>query len=160
MTALLTPRFWIGLALVAVLTFTHGFAYKTGRAAVRSAWDKERAEQMAAALAAEQAARTKEQNLQATADTLTKAKNAEIDKLNRGLAAALDSLHKRADRPAVMPATAGVGASCTGASLYRSDAEFLTRLAARADGLLAQLGQCQTQYQAARQALMPATLHP
>lgn len=42
MLALLTPRFWLGLALVAALAFTHGFAYKAGRAAVRNAWDAEK----------------------------------------------------------------------------------------------------------------------
>ena len=42
MTALLNPRVWIALALAAALAFTHGFAYKTGRAAVRSAWDAEK----------------------------------------------------------------------------------------------------------------------
>ena len=63
MWALLTPRFWIGLALVAALAFTHGFAYKTGRAAVRTAWDKERAETTAAALVASEAARAKEKVL-------------------------------------------------------------------------------------------------
>lgn len=39
---LLNPRVWIALALAAALAFTHGFAYKTGRAAVRSAWDAEK----------------------------------------------------------------------------------------------------------------------
>ena len=63
MFALLSPRFWLGLALVAVLTFTHGFAYKSGRSAVRVQWDKERAETTAAALVASEAARAKEQVL-------------------------------------------------------------------------------------------------
>ena len=63
MIALLTPKFWIGLALVTVLAFTHGFVYKAGRAAVRTAWDKERAETMAAALVASENARAKEQVL-------------------------------------------------------------------------------------------------
>lgn len=39
---LLNPRVWLALALAAALAFTHGFAYKTGRAAVRSAWDAEK----------------------------------------------------------------------------------------------------------------------
>ena len=157
MIALLTPRFWIGLALVAALTFTHGFAYKAGRGAVRAQWDKDRAEQMAQTLTETLATRAREQNLQATADSLTKDKNAQIEKLNRGLAAALDGLRKRPDRPdpGSVPSTTGTGAGCTGASLWRPDAAFLVGESARADRLLAQLGQCQTQYQAARQALMP-----
>ena len=65
MLALLTPRFWIGLALIAALAFTHGFAYKSGRAAVRVQWDKEHAELTAAALVASEAARAKERVLTA-----------------------------------------------------------------------------------------------
>lgn len=42
MTLLLNPRVWIALALAVALAFTHGFAYKSGRAAVRSAWDAEK----------------------------------------------------------------------------------------------------------------------
>lgn len=34
MTLLLNPRVWIALALAVALAFTHGFAYKSGRAAV------------------------------------------------------------------------------------------------------------------------------
>ena len=157
MTAFLNPRFWIGLALVAVLAWSHGFAYQAGRVNVRAQWDKERAELVAAALAAEQTARATEQTLQAEADTLTKAKNAQIEKLNRGLAAALNGLRDRKNRPdpGSVPAVAGTGGGCTGASLWRDDAGFLVREAARADGLLAQLQACQTQYQAARRSLMP-----
>lgn len=65
MMALLSPRFWLGLALVAALTFTHYFVYKSGKAAVRVEWDKERAEQMADALKADQANRVKETALNA-----------------------------------------------------------------------------------------------
>ena len=68
MWALLTPKFWLGLALVGLLALSHGFAYKSGRAAVRVQWDKERAEITAAALVASEAARAKEQVL-TTANT-------------------------------------------------------------------------------------------
>lgn len=63
MWALLTPKLWIGIAVAAALAFTHGFAYRSGRAAVRVEWDKERAEMMAATLEADKAARSKEQVL-------------------------------------------------------------------------------------------------
>ena len=41
MLALLSPRFLIGLALAIALTFTHGFAYRAGRAAVRAEYTKQ-----------------------------------------------------------------------------------------------------------------------
>lgn len=53
MMAMFSARFWIGLALVAGLAFTHGFVYKTGRAAVRAKWDAEKVVQLAAAAKAE-----------------------------------------------------------------------------------------------------------
>ena len=61
MWALLTPRFWIGLALVTALAFTHSFAYKSGRAAVRT---EELAKTTAAALVASETARLREQAAQ------------------------------------------------------------------------------------------------
>lgn len=42
MMALLSPRLWLALALAAALAFTHGMAYKSGRAAVRAAWEAEK----------------------------------------------------------------------------------------------------------------------
>ena len=77
MTALLTPRFWIGLALVGILTFTHTFIYKAGRAAVRAQWDADIAIRTTDALVAEHAARTKEQDLIAKNQKVTNDYNAE-----------------------------------------------------------------------------------
>ena len=63
MLSLLSPRFLIGLAISIAFALSNGFSYKAGRAAVRVEWDKERAETVAAALVASQAARTMEQVL-------------------------------------------------------------------------------------------------
>ena len=64
MLYLLNPRVWIAAIVVAVLALTHLSAYRVGRAAVRTAWDKERAAQMQAQLKAEAAVRLLEQNMQ------------------------------------------------------------------------------------------------
>jgi hypothetical protein len=66
MIALLSPKFWIALAVAAALTFSHGFAYKSGRAAVRADWDKEKAKQVTAALQASEERRMKEKALNFT----------------------------------------------------------------------------------------------
>lgn len=60
---LLNPRVWVAAVLIVVLGATHFTAYRSGRAHVRAAWDKERAELAAKAVEAEQAARKKEQAL-------------------------------------------------------------------------------------------------
>ena len=77
MLALLSPRFWICLILVSALAFSHGFAYKSGKANVRVQWDKERAETTAAALVASEAARAKEQVLTTANAKVTNAYNAQ-----------------------------------------------------------------------------------
>lgn len=63
MTLLLSPRLWIALALAAVLGFTHFTAYRAGKGVVRAQWEADKAQRMAQALEAEQAARKKEQEL-------------------------------------------------------------------------------------------------
>ena len=44
MTLLLNPRFLILLAVLAALTFSHGLAYRKGKATVRAEWAAERVE--------------------------------------------------------------------------------------------------------------------
>lgn len=46
MIMLLNPRFWIGLAIALALAGSHFFAYRSGKAVVRSAWDAEKLVQM------------------------------------------------------------------------------------------------------------------
>jgi len=102
---------------------------------------------------ANEAARAREQDLQATADKLKETKDAQIRTINARLAATLVELRERPARPASVaeaapvadapaPATGG-----TGAFLYREDAEFLAREAARADEIRAALIQCNAQYE-------------
>lgn len=97
------------------------------------------------------AARTREQGLQAAADKLRETKDAEIRTVNARLAATLAELRSRPSRPA--PDATGQGSEAqppasggTGAQLYREDAEFLAREAARADEIRAALQQCTALY--------------
>ena len=66
--ALLSPRLWIALALLALLAFVNHRAFQGGKANVQVQWDKERAETTVTALKASEAARAKEQFL-TTANT-------------------------------------------------------------------------------------------
>lgn len=95
-------------------------------------------------------ARAREYQLAEVANNLKEAKDAEIRAVNSRLAAALVELRNRPPRPtpgaastsiSVAPASGG-----TGALLYREDAEFLAREAARADEIRASLIQCVAQY--------------
>jgi hypothetical protein len=148
----------VALVVMALLAAGGWRAYKTGekhgKAEVQQAWDADKAKRMADALDAETKARTKEQQLQAQADAQRKAANAKIQTLNRDLGVALDELRNRPERPAAgsdVPKVAGTGTGgCTGADLYRPDAEAFVRLAADADRIRIALATCQAAYTDAR----------
>lgn len=127
------------------------FGYTQGAKSVQAELDAYCA---ATAMAQEQQradALTRERALQANANRLRKEMNDEKNRLaavQRDLAVRLQD---RADRPsdAGVPAPAGdrdAAPSCTGAELYRGDAQFLVGLAARADAIRLQLATCQAAY--------------
>lgn len=151
----MNPWFLLGAALAVAAAGAGGLykGHELGMAEVQQAWDKEKTQQYAAYAEAQESARRKEQELQASADKLRKEKDAEIRNINARATALSNSLRERASRPApeasTVPSTASAGcaaASCTGAGLSREDAEFLAGEAARADELRAALKQCHAQY--------------
>ena len=153
------PRLIIAAVLALLLALAGWWAYNAvyarGAESVQVRWDAvelERAQQ-SAQVAADALQTTKA--LQAAADKQRKASHAQIAALNQSLAVALAGLQNRPARPDAgsVPGDAAAGAGCTGAGLFRTDAEFLTRESARADKLRIELAQCQTQYNAARAAL-------
>ena len=93
---------------------------------------------------AEADARATEQRHQEAANVIARRYSTEVATVRRNLDLALDSLRNRPDRPATgMPEAAR--ADCeggTGAELFRADAEFLAREAARADEQRAGLDAC------------------
>ena len=111
MLALLTPRFWIGLALVALLTFTHGFVYRAGRAAVRAQWDADITMRVNDALIAEQAARAKEQDLIAKNQKVSAAYAAEK---KRRVADAVVAAGRLSDLESALTNIASADTSATG----------------------------------------------
>jgi hypothetical protein len=128
--------------------------HKLGKAEVQQAWDKEKAEQYAAYAKAQEEARAKEQELQATADQLRREKDEEIRSINAKSAALASQLRDRKERPTkvdTVSSSSGSGSGgCTGKDLYRSDSEFLVGIAREADELRTALKQCYTQYEALR----------
>lgn len=61
MFALLSPRLWLAIGLAIALAVSHGFAYKSGRAAVRAQWDAEKALQLKQTIELQSQYRQKEQ---------------------------------------------------------------------------------------------------
>lgn len=146
---LLNPRVWIAATLLAVLAATHFTAYRSGKAAVRAAWDRDIAQRTAKTLELEQAARKKEQALVAQRQQAEKRYVEEKRKAaTAALAAqsALDGLRStlaERDRELATADSATTARVDGGARLERellgSCATALTELGAEADRLEARI---------------------
>jgi hypothetical protein len=92
--AFMSPRVWIAVALAIALAASHWKVYTNGKAAVQLEWDAATAQATAAALAAEQAARAREQALQTKVRKV--ANDYQVEKTRRAAAdqLAADSLRQ------------------------------------------------------------------
>lgn len=99
---------------------------------------------------------------QAIATTTQKATD-DKNALARVVADLRGQLRNRSQRPPAgggdVPSGAGGPVACTGAQLYRPDAELLVGESDRADGLRIQLAECQARYDAAVRLTAPAPPH-
>jgi len=153
------------LAVFATLTTTlvagtAWYSYSSGRqsgmSAIQSKWDAERAATLAAQAEQQMKARQQEQALKALMAQQRKAHQNEVARIVREYAALTDSLQDRADRPSggSVPQDSNVGVvpadGCTGAQLFRPDAEFLAGETALAAGLQSALKSCLAAYNQAR----------
>lgn len=152
---LLNWRLWAAAAIAVALAASHWKAYTAGKTSSQAAWNAERLEQanQSRKLLEKTAADTAE--LQAQAEKTQGAKNAQIQALNSRVDFLNSELRNRPQRPSGtgVPTTSTDGkaaSGCTGAQLYRSDSEVLTRIGRDADELRLQLKACYTQYDAAR----------
>jgi hypothetical protein len=141
---LLNWRVWAAVAIAAALAFSHFTVYKAGKAVVRADFDAYRIAQTIALQKADAANRAKEQEWQASANQTMKAKDEAIQNIHARLDGALGKLRDRPSRPAsgAVPAPPSNCPGATGAQLLRDDAEFLVRLASRADTIAAERDAC------------------
>ena len=127
--------------------------HKLGKAEVQQAWDKEKAEQLAAYAKAQEEARAKEQALQAQADQLRKESYEQIKDINARSDKLINSLRQRPERSTQTSSVSNTAESCSGASgkeLASRDAIFLAGYSADAARLQAALDTCVKQYEALR----------
>ena len=152
----MNPYVIIGVVIAVGVAGASGLyqGHKLGKAEVQQAWDKEKAEQLAAYAKAQEEARAKEQALQANADQLRREKDAEIRNINARATALSNSLQQRQTREAgSLSSSSGSGSTacvCTGAGLSKEDGGFLAGEAARASEAVILLKQCYSQYEALR----------
>lgn len=161
----LTSRAWVVLAFVLAILGAyltgHTNGVESGSARVKQAWDI--AEKNTAITRAKRIEdnRKTEQALQIAADLERKNRDAENKLLNVRLDNALRELQSRPPRPSRSPASDVPSAAraapevrgCTGAELYRDDAEFLTRKSDLAQRIRADRDACYSQYEATRKKL-------
>lgn len=95
--------------------------------------------------------------LQTAADKNREEKDEKIKDINTKLNVALSELHKRPQRPPALPQDTNVIQACTARELYREDAEFLTREAARAAGVVEERNYYYQQYEEVRNKLNGTT---
>jgi hypothetical protein len=151
----MNPYFIAGSVMAVVLAYGvgHWQGDDAGQAKVQAQWDKEKAKQMAEYAAAQDAARAKEQSLQANADKLREDKNRELAKLSDTNRTLLNSLRNRpsSSETSSLSSTASSGqGGCSGKNLYRESAEDIVKLATDADELRIALKQCYAQYDSLR----------
>jgi hypothetical protein len=150
---LLNWRVWAYALCIVLLAMSHWKAYHLGSTSVRAEWAADQLSQAEQTGQLQGNAARATEALQADANKLRRTKDAQIAKLNTDLAGALDRLRDRPARPGEgdLPSPTGVGpGGCTGAGLFRPDAEFLTRKAAQRDAIAVLLAECQAAYGNAR----------
>jgi len=108
---------------------------------------------------AEAGHRARERDHAEAIETTTQKATDEKNALARVVADLRGQLRNRPQRPApgggAVPGGASGPVACTGAQLYRPDAELLVGESERADGLRIQLAECQARYDAAVRLTAP-----
>lgn len=92
-------------------------------------------------------------DLQASADKKLEEKDAKIKTIGVRLDSALSELRNRPYRPSDIATNPGPVQACTATGLYREDAEFLTREAARAASVVAERDYYYEQYEEVRKKI-------
>lgn len=151
---LLAKAVLVLLLVAAALAAYHWWAGRQqaiGEARVQARWDADNIRRERATNAQREAhAREGFRRFELHA-SIEERKNREIAALHHRVAGLLDQLRSRPERPAGSGTAAGnpaPGQACTGAELYRPDAEFLVREAARAQRILAERDACHDKYDA------------
>lgn len=141
-------------AVVAVgLITTYFVAYNRGQESIQAEWDKAKLETLNHHLDAMREANTKQLELTEKINSIKRATNEETSELRATVNTLTNQLRNRPTRANFGTDTnVGTGtntstAGCTGAQLFRDDAEFLAREAERADTMRLLLKECRVAYE-------------
>lgn len=166
MIGLMSPAVLRAIAVAAILAaLAWGYHLwadhqrETGRQEVRAEWQADKLARSEATRLLIVASAKAQSDLQVSADKERQALNEKNRSIGRDLAAAIDRLRDRPERPAdsgervpANPGTAAAGpgnGGCTGAGLYRDDAAVVVRIASDTARLQAALRSCRADYERA-----------
>lgn len=138
------------VAATLITGFVSGWATNGWRLGAKI--DRIQAQHAQGVVDAQYKARQAEKRLQNEADRVRRSKDAQILNLNRRVASLIDRVQSRPEGSGIT-ANPRLGLSaqgCSGEFLYRPDAEFLIREAARADTIREHYKQCYKQYEEVR----------
>lgn len=156
---------YLRLALIAsIVTLFVGLGYATynhiydkGAASVQAKWDAVEAKRSSVIADLKTKSDLTTLELKKESETQIRLLNEKNKNLTATVASITRELHNRPDRPSVsdVPNNTAFNPVCTGSTgkeLYRADAEFLIREAARAEKLIVLLESCKAQYNSVYEA--------
>lgn len=144
----------LGLPKLGIIVLTMGMGFVGGW--VTNGWRLEaRIASLKASYAEDiathiEATRKAEKSLLEASERIRREKDAKIKDLNSRLSSAIGELQQRQARKDSGPNDSTTCSGATGANLSKEDAEFLVRLAARADAVVENLNYCIAQYNSIR----------
>ena len=153
---LLNPKVVAAILILIFLAGTHWKAYVSGKNTINAEWNAAKLKQAEDDKAALQYSIKESKVLQSHSDKIQAKKDEQAKIISAKLATALGELRNRESRESVSTsngATAGTKRSCSGADLYREDAEFLVREASSADRVKVELQECQQKYNKVRDTI-------
>lgn len=135
------------------------FQYKAVQEAVERTTSDLKAQYDKSLREQEKRAQEASNDLQRSADKKLEEKDAKLKTINSRLDGVLSELRNRPERPSpeALATHTIFGQACTARELYREDAEFLAREAARADTVVAERDYYYEQYEAVRKKINGTT---
>lgn len=106
MLALLNPRVWVALVVLGLLVISHGFACASGSARTRAKWDAEKVVQQQAQIAAEKAARARDEAIHQAQIAAEKAARVKEQSLQSKVTEAINAASEREKKSKVAAAAA------------------------------------------------------
>lgn len=151
-------KIYVLIAVLALLFGWHAYdKHKGVQEAITATTSSLNAQHDKALKEANEKALRDQESLQTSANKSREVKDETIRTISNKLSVALSELRNRPQRPPALPEDSSNSQACTARELYREDAEFLTREAARANTVVVERDYYYQQYEEVRNKLNGTT---